>query len=82
MAAQLKITKQHLCHLYHQKTGRTIIADVNNLRLDHALTLLMQSSLPIAEVAEKCGFRDVSYFYRAFKKRFGQKPGDLRKEER
>jgi AraC-like DNA-binding protein len=82
MAAQLKVTKQHLCHLYHQKTGRTIIADVNDLRLDHALTLLMQTNMDVAQIAAKSGFRDVSYFYRAFKKRFGQKPGDFRNDRK
>ena len=82
MAERLKITKQHLCHLYRSKTGRTIIADVNDLRLDHALTLLMQTNMNVAQIAAKSGFRDVSYFYRAFKKRFGQKPGDFRNDRK
>ncbi len=34
----------------------------------------------IADVAYESGFNDLSYFYRAFRDRFGMPPGDLRKK--
>lgn len=34
----------------------------------------------ISEVAYESGFNDLSYFYRAFRDRFGMPPGDLRKK--
>ncbi|WIW45781.1 AraC family transcriptional regulator [Bradyrhizobium sp. 62B] len=33
----------------------------------------------IIEIAHLAGFHDVSYFHRAFRRRFGQTPDDVRK---
>jgi AraC-like DNA-binding protein len=35
-------------------------------------------SLPVAEVAQRCGFGGVSTFYRVFRKAYGLSPADLR----
>ena len=48
-------------------------------RLNAARRLLLQTELPIPEVALACGFQDRSAFSRAFKSRFGEPPGALRR---
>lgn len=48
-------------------------------RLNAARRLLLQTDLPIPEVALACGFQDRSAFSRAFKSRFGEAPGVLRR---
>jgi AraC-like DNA-binding protein len=40
------------------------------------------SYLPIGEVAEKCGFNDVSNFGRTFRKKFGMSPVQARKGDK
>ncbi len=37
-----------------------------------------QAGRPISAMALGCGFGDISYFNRAFRKRFDAVPGDLR----
>lgn len=43
-----------------------------------ALTDARRAHLSIGEIAVGCGFGDLSYFNRAFRKRFGMAPSDLR----
>ncbi len=79
LAKHFSVSKQHLCHLYKQQTGRSIIEDVNECRMDHAAELLLNGATPISEICYRCGFNDLSYFYRTFKQRFGLNPGEFRK---
>lgn len=49
-------------------------------RLTKARQLLMESSMPITEIAELVGYDNISYFYRIFKKKFGLTPKKLREQ--
>jgi AraC-like DNA-binding protein len=52
-----------------------------NARLNAAHTRLMaegQTSDKITTIAYDCGFNDLSYFYRAFKEKFGTPPGEIK----
>ena len=49
------------------------------VRLKAARRLLLQTDLPVSEVALACGFQDRTAFSRAFKARFGDRPGALRR---
>ncbi|MGJ8682871.1 helix-turn-helix domain-containing protein [Paraglaciecola sp.] len=40
----------------------------------------MESRLPIAEIAYRCGFSEHSYFSRQFKLQFGILPSQLRED--
>jgi AraC-like DNA-binding protein len=49
-------------------------------RLDRAAALLVSKrNLRISEIAFLCGFSDLSYFNRTFKKRFGENPRAYRR---
>ncbi len=48
-------------------------------RLFHAKQLLMESPLPIKEIALRCGYRDEFFFHRIFKKYTGIPPARYRK---
>ena len=47
-------------------------------RVEQAERLLMTSSLPIKDIAEKCGFASLEVFYRSFRRVSGRTPGDYR----
>ncbi len=49
-------------------TGRTFIDTLNELRLGHASRLLIETTNSVAEIAYDCGFNNISYFNRVFKK--------------
>jgi|GEM_PF-140007 len=58
-----------------QKEFRRLLYD---LRLSSALMQIMQTSLPIYQIAYDCGYRSVSRFSSNFHKRFGLPPRQLR----
>jgi AraC-like DNA-binding protein len=50
-----------------------------NLRLQHALSLLQQTRLPLAEVARRSGIPEVSYFCRFIRQNIGETPESFRR---
>lgn len=52
---------------------------INNLRLNYASNLLINTNTAIIDICYICGFQNLSYFYRVFKKNYNLSPGDFRK---
>lgn len=48
----------------------------NDLRLHLAQTKLQSGEYTVSEAAELCGFSNLSYFTRLYKKQFGRLPKD------
>lgn len=61
-----------------KRTGRTFIESLNEIRLGQASRLLIDTTQTIAEIAYKCGFNNLSYFNRIFKKKNNCTPKDFR----
>ncbi len=52
---------------------------ITSKRLEKAQTLLNSTELSISEIAYDCGFSDVGYFSKTFKKHYNLSPSDIRK---
>ena len=52
----------------------TFVEYVNSVRLEKAASLLTTTDSTVTEVALQCGFTNISYFIRSFKKFFGKSP--------
>ena len=57
----------------------TFVEYVNSVRLEKAASLLSTTDLSVTEVALQCGYTNISYFIRSFKKVFGTSPHVFRK---
>ncbi|WP_245921775.1 AraC family transcriptional regulator [Bowmanella denitrificans] len=76
----------NLCHLsvsalerrFRKALGKTPKQLINQLRLDHARRLLVETDLPVYLVAEQSGFSDANYFSRQFLAEFGESPSCFR----
>ncbi len=68
--------------LFKRVAGMTFVSYVTHVRLSHAVRLLKETSLTIAEVAHEVGFSDQSYFDRRFKGAFHQTPRVFRQHLR
>lgn len=55
---------------------------LRNRRLTMAMDLLCseRGTISIEAIAETCGFKDPSTFYRSFKRRYGVSPGEIRQQ--
>jgi AraC-like DNA-binding protein len=79
VAARVGITERYLQQLM-ETHGDTFSHFVLRQRLDRAAAMLVSKrNLRISEIAFLCGFSDLSYFNRTFKKRFGESPRTYRK---
>ncbi len=60
-------TPQSFCRIFKRRTGKNFIDYLNQLRIDNACKLLIESDLSISEIAYQCGFKTVSNFNKLFK---------------
>lgn len=74
------VTPQHLNRLFRKHFNTTPGEWMWQTRVDHGASLLAETGLPIAEVAERCGFKNPFHFSRLVKKYQGQSPRDLRRK--
>ncbi|MGD1900601.1 MAG: helix-turn-helix transcriptional regulator [Phormidesmis sp.] len=63
------------------KSGQGFSKILQNTRLEHGLSLLQSTDIPILEIAISCGFKTPSHFSGSFRKRFGIKPSEIRKRD-
>lgn len=68
------------CMRFKEAFGRTPVQCLIEHRLDHAAHLLDDSTLGVAEIAQRVGYTDAFHFSKAFKKRFGKSPRALRED--
>jgi AraC-like DNA-binding protein len=78
-ATLAKMSLPSFTRLFKKVAGMTFVSYVTHVRLSQALRLLRESSLTVAEVANRVGFSDQSYFDRKFRFAFGQTPSSARK---
>ena len=72
-------TKNYLCNAFKRNTGVTIIDCLNMIRIRKAAELIVYSDLPLAQVAQMCGYVSPSHFNRVFMRYVGIPPGQCRR---
>lgn len=73
------ISKYYLCRLFKKIVGRTITEHIHLVRITKAYELLINSDMPVTEIATEVGFSDVNYFGRIFRRTIGHSPSETRK---
>ncbi|WP_448213578.1 helix-turn-helix domain-containing protein [Colwellia sp. MEBiC06753] len=53
---------------------------INEIRLENARKLIVETQLPISQIAYQCGYSEPSYFSKQFQRMFGEVPSQLRKQ--
>ena len=72
-------------HMLFEETGQTFSRFVEEERLKRAFALLTDPTRPsmrIGEIASQVGYSEHSVFTRAFRRRFGDTPGNVRHRKR
>jgi len=75
-ALRAGLSRRRFSTLFRQAVRQTFGDYLNDLRLRHAARLLQESEHSILGTMFSCGFRDLSHFYRQFRKQFGRPPRD------
>lgn len=74
LADQLECHPDYLSRRFSLETGKHLMQYVRELRMEIAADLLLGKRLPVAEVANLCGYRDHSYFSSIFRQQYGSSP--------
>ena len=78
-AGVCQCSPSHFMRWFRQMTGQSFTEYLNACRLNAAAEALRSTDDTVLAVAERTGFKNLSYFNRAFKARFGLTPREYRK---
>lgn len=74
IAEQMHVSKHHLCRIFKDAMGITMIDYLNHIRVKNACNFLESSKKDILEISQLCGFNSSAYFGNVFKKITGCSP--------
>ena len=77
-AAILNMSPVSFTRFIKQRTGKSFVDYLNEIRLGYATRMMIDSDKSISEICFACGFNNISNFNRIFKKKQGQTPTDFR----
>lgn len=61
------LAPQSFCRMFKKKTNKHFVNYLNEVRISKACSYLLETDLPISDVAYKCGYKTISNFNRNFK---------------
>jgi AraC-like DNA-binding protein len=79
-AKKMLLSNSHFRKLFHDGMNQSPTFFLIGARMDLAARLLKETLLTIAEIAERCGYDDIYYFSKSFKKHHSISPGRYRRQ--
>ena len=80
-AGLLSITPEHFCRLFRKYTGQTFLNYVNQIRMEHFHTDLLETDENITFLLDKNGITNYKGFLRKFKETYGEPPKIVRQKK-
>jgi AraC-like DNA-binding protein len=80
IAAISNLTTTSFCRYFKLMTNKTYYDFLTEIRINHACYFLINDKMSIDQIADKCGFYNISNFYRQFKKVIGLTPLSYKRE--
>lgn len=80
LAAKVNLSQERFAVLYRHFFRSTPYADLIDARLVQAKRLLLNSVMEVKEISAACGWADIHYFSRLFKKKIGVSPSHYRRQ--
>lgn len=82
IAERVGLSRRQIERLFSQEMGRSPARYYLEIRLDRARHLLVQSSMPIVEVAVACGFVSASHFSKCYREIYHRSPQQERADRK
>ncbi len=81
LAALVGVTPQHLVSSFRKHFGITPVRYLWQVRAARGHFLLLQTALPIADIAYQCGYKNPFHFSRQISEQFGMSPRQVRENK-
>lgn len=78
LAREFALNTNKLMNLFKKAFGKSVFEYIATLRMDHAMHLLQEHDMIVADVARIVGYKNPNHFSSAFKRRFGISPSDVK----
>jgi transcriptional regulator GlxA family with amidase domain len=82
IADRVDLSRRQIERLFRTEMGRSPARYYLEIRLDRARHLLLQSSMPVVEVAVACGFVSASHFSKCYRELYSRSPQQERGDRR
>lgn len=82
LAERAGLSRRALERRFRTVLGRSVLKEIRRVRADHIAELLVETHMPIAEIAELMGFSDPQHISRYFKSAKGISPQAFRQASR
>lgn len=79
IADKAGVSKFYFCRIFKEITGYTTVRYINILRCTNAKKLLLSGKYSVEEAAFECGFDNLSYFSKTYKRHMGCLPSSLKR---
>lgn len=79
LAQRFFMSRSYLTRSFRNVTGFSVVEYMTYIRIQKAQQLLRESDRAITEIADLCGFGNITYFEKVFKEATGQTPVQYRK---
>lgn len=80
IAALFGYNSSYLGKIFNKNVGESFNSYVDQVRIKHAIELLVENKHKVYEIAEMVGYKNVDYFHKKFKKYVGESPAEYRKK--
>lgn len=80
LANQAKLTKNSFCRYFKNKTGKTPLQFISEIRIAHACRLLRYTDVSLKEICYDSGFNNFVSFHKTFKEQLDLTPSQYRKK--
>lgn len=78
LAEHCHLSEQYISKYIKDKSGKTFVEIVRNIRMKKARTLLKNGNMTIESIASSVGYQNVEHFSRLFKKKYNMTPMEFR----
>jgi len=82
IAGHVGLSRRQIERIFQQEMGRSPARYYLEIRLDRARHLLLQSTLPVIEVAVACGFVSASHFSKCYRELYARSPQQERADRK
>lgn len=82
VASLINMSEPSFCRYIKQRTSKSFVDFLTDIRLGFAIRYLIDSSKSVAEIGYACGFNNLSNFNRIFKKKKSVPPTEFRENYR
>lgn len=74
IAGAIGMNRSAFCRYFKEKTGKSVIQFINDMRIGYACKLLTENRMNVSEIGFESGFNNLANFNRSFRKNTGLTP--------